>query len=285
MTANATAWFQPYYTDQVIHKLQNKGFKLKGMTSEATEIVGNECHWRIASAVTATLFARGNTAVTAGGDRTKVFATMETWQVYDIVYEDDLEKMTPKELDVVTTSGSRALGRAFDGQIFTAMNADAAAASVTDTTNGMTLANAMLMCDAAQTAAVGEWNGEDWYCGLHSRLWNQLMAYKQFNSSDWVADTPLTKATNSRNWNGVKWFLLRNDIFPVPAGNQVDVFLWLKDAVGYGSNYDVRNTIQWEQPKTAWTSNMRMAGKAKVLLVEGVIRARFSSNSAITPNS
>ena len=59
MSQNALNWFQPYYTDQVVHKLQNTGFKLRGMTSEATEIVGNECHWRIAGAVAAQLFQRG----------------------------------------------------------------------------------------------------------------------------------------------------------------------------------------------------------------------------------
>ena len=284
MSQNALNWFQPYYTDQVIHKLQNKGFKLRGMTSEATEIVGNECHWRIAAAVAAQLYQRGQTANLTNGDRTKVQATMETWQVYDIVYEDDLEKMSPKEMEVVTTSGSRALGRAFDQQIYTAFAADISSSSVTDTTNGMTLANAMTMCDAAQTNAQGEWDG-GWYCGLPSRLWNQLLAYKQFNSSDWVGDTPLLRPTNSRNWNGVNWFLMRNNIFPVPSANQAYVYLWHKDCVGYGSNYMPRTHIDWEQPKTAWTANMLMAGKAKVLLTEGVIRATYNTNAAIAPNN
>jgi hypothetical protein len=285
MSNAAPAWFQPYYTDKVIHKLQNRGFKLKGMTSEATEIVGNECHWRIAATIEARLYARGSDAVLANGDRTKVQVTMETWQVYDIVYDDDLSKMTPNEMEVVTLSGARALGRRFDLQIYDAMNTDAPAAAVTDTTNGMTLANAMALVEAAQIASEGEWGDAEWYCGLHSRLWNQLLAYKQFNSADWVGDTPLVRASDSRNWNGVKWFLGRNSWFPVPSANQADVFLWSKDCVGYGSNYSVKNNVEWEQPKTAWTANMRMAGKAKVLLSEGVVRGRFNTNAAIAPNN
>lgn len=285
MSSQAPAWFQPYYTDKVTHKLQNRGFKLKAMTSEATEIIGNECHWRIAAAVEAVLYSRGNDAVLANGDRTKVSATMETWQVYDIVYDDDVSKMSPNEMEVVTTSGARALGRRFDLQIYAELNASAGSASVTDTTNGMTLANAMLLVEAAQNAAEGEWGDTEWYCGLHTRLWNQLMAYKQFNSADWVGDLPLTKATDTRDWNGVKWFLGRNAWFPVPGANQADVFLWSKDCVGFGTNYMPRTSIEWEQPKTAWTANMRMSGKPKVLLTEGVIRGRFSTNSAIAPNN
>lgn len=285
MSNPVPAWFQPYYTDSVTHKLQNKGFKLKGMTAAATEVVGNEVHWRIAAAVEAVLYSRGNDAVLANGDRTKVSATMETWQVYDIVYDDDLSKMTPAEMEVVTTSGARALGRRFDLQIMAALAADAPAAAVTDTTNGMTLANAMQLVEAAQVAAEGEWGDTEWYCALHSRLWNQLLAYKQFNSADWVGDTVLATAADTRKWNGVTWFLGRNAWFPVPSANQADVFLWSKDCIGYGSNYDVRNNIVWEQPKTAYTANMRMSGKAKVLLTEGVVRGRFSTNSAIAPNN
>ena len=285
MSQNAPAWFQPYYTDQVILKFQNSGFKLRGLTSEATEIVGNECHWRIAHPVVARRLVRGDTATLANGDRTKVVATMEPWQVYEIVYHDDLAKMSPNEMDVVTGQSAKALGRTFDQEIYTAMNADAPVPSLTDTTNGMTLANAMLLCEAAQKNSKGEWGDGDWYCSLPARLWNQLLAYKQFNSKDWVDDTPLAKGATGKDWNGVKWFLGNDDWFPTPAANQFDVFLWKKPGVGYGSNYLPLNTIEWEQPKTAWTSNMRMSGKAKVLLPEAVIRGRFSGNAAITPNA
>ena len=288
MSQAAPNWFQPYFTQQVIHKLQHGGFALRGTTAKETSSNAESCTWRIAARVEATLYQRMSVAKPAGGGRTKVTAAFETWQVYEEVYEDDLAKMTPDEMQVVTKSHAMAIGRSYDNQIYKALNVDTPSAGanlVTDTTNGMTLAAAMLMCSRAQTLSDGQWYG-DWYCGLPANLWNQLLAYKQFNSADWIgsADLPFLSKANARDWNGVRWFLMPDSIFPVPGANQVDVFLWMKDCVGYGTNYELKNIIAWEQPKTAWTANMRAAGIAKVLLPEGVVRGRFKSDAAITPN-
>lgn len=283
MTANVPTWFAPMYNDKVIHKFQSSGFLLKGTTSEATEIKSNEANWRLAAPVAATLYKRGNDANLAGGDRTKVSAMMETWQVYDIVYDDDLEKMPINEMDIVAQSGAKALGRAFDTQIGLELQTNAPAAVVTDAAAGLTLAAMLGMCQKAQAQTEAMWDG-NWYCPLPSNLWNQALAYKQFNNSDYTGgDLSFTKVTTAKSWNGVHWFLMPDSWFSM-AGANVDVFLWHRDAVGYASNYAPKTNIAWEQAKTAFTSNMRMAGKSKILLAEGIVRGTFKKDAAITPN-
>ena len=287
MSQSAPAWFETKYTDAVIHRFQGRGFKLKPTVTNAARIKGNTVVWRIAGKVAARLLNRMNLAVPANGLRTTVQATMETWQFYDIVYDDDQEKieeMSASEMDVATESGAMGLGRAFDLQIMNEFyaNAAAATAATTDTTNGLSLVKMLEMTNVAQANDM-PWDGQAW-CPLPSRLWNQALGYKQFNSADYIGgDLPLTKVTDTRFWNGVNWLLAPNEYFTAPAANQVDIFLWHKSAMGYGTNYEVKNNIAWEQPLTAWTTNMRMAGKAKILLTEGVIRGRFNDNATFVP--
>lgn len=290
MSLQAPAWFEPYYTSQVVKVFQHRGFRLRGTTQQQTEIKSDKVLWRVAHPVVATKYERADDAVFANGARTKVEATFETWQVYQPVFDDDLEKMSIDEMAIATEAGANALGQRSDKEILGELNAGGPASpAVTDTTNGMTLAHAIELCEAAQTQTKLTWDGR-WWCGLTPRLWNQLLVYKQFSSSDYVGqDLPLTKATDTRFWNGVNWFLFPHQEtvdpwFPVPSANQVDIFLWHQTAIGYGVNYEIKNTIAWEQPRTAWTSNMRMAAKAKVLQQAGIVRGRFANNAAITPN-
>lgn len=288
MTMSTTAWAEQIYTPKVTQKFQAKGFRLKGTTQDAVEIKGDKCYWRIAGAIEAQLYQRGSAATPANGDRTKVNADMETWQVYDNVYDDDLEKMSVGELEVVTDSGAMAMGRRFDRQIFNAMATDAPAPAVTDTTNGLTLVNAMGLCEAGQVATDVVWDG-GWFSALTPHLWNQMLAYKQFTSSDYIgSDLPLVKSTDTRFWNGVNWFLMPHNVanpyLPIPSAGNVDIFLWHKTAVGYGSNYQVKTNIAWDNSLTAFTANMRMAGQSKVILPEGVVRGRFTNSGAIVPN-
>jgi hypothetical protein len=283
MSQQVPAWFAPWYSDQVIHKVQHKGFRLRG-TTQGGDVKANEANWRIAAKVAAQKLIRGSDATPVNGGRSKVTATMDQWQVFDYVYEEDLERLGVNEKDVVTTSGAMALGRAFDEEIMREANAAAAGASVTDTTNGLTFVNALAFVSAAQVAAEAMWDG-DWYCPLPAKLWNQLNAYKQFNSSDHVGeDMPFTKMTDTRKWNGINWFLAPDVWFPVPSANQVDILLWHRSALGYTTNWDVRTTLAWENIKTAWSVNMRMSGIAKALLPEIIIRGRFNTNATITPN-
>lgn len=283
MTQQVPAWFAPMYNDKVIHKFQSEGFRLKGTTSEATEIKANECFWRIADAVEAILYKRGNRAVPAGGGRSKISAVMDTYQVYDEVYDDDLEKMPINEMDVVTSSGAKALGRKFDAQIAEAVDAAGIAPVVSDTTNGLTLGSALLLCDAAQDQTDGLWDG-NWFCPLPSRLWNQLLGYKQFNSGEYTGpDLAFTKVTDRRTWNGVHWFMMPKSWFKDGAAGVKQVRMWHKSAVGYASNYAIKNNIAWDNAATAFTANMRMGGKAKVLLNEGVVIGEFKLPTSLEP--
>jgi hypothetical protein len=179
-----------------------------------------------------------------------------------------------------------ALGRAVDDEIFSKIKtAPTSGDQFLDAgASGMTLALAMEMCERLQSQEA-PWDGEV-YCLLPPRLWNQLLAYKQFNSSEYMGeDLPFKRATQTRSWNGVHWGLMqRKDFFPVPEANKADVFMWHKSAFGWADNKTIDPYIDWENSFGGYSYRLESEGAAVKILPEGVIRGRFTTNTAITPN-
>lgn len=195
--------------------------------------------------------------------------------------------MNVNEKEVLVKSGAMALGRATDQELIDVMAAAApttGAGYVADGTPGaFTLAHALTMCQQMQKR-IKLWDGQV-YCPLPSLFWNQLISHKQVNSSDHVGQNlPFVSATDTRFWNGVNWFLMDDDIFPVPATDQMDVLMWHKSAVGWGNNTDLRSIWDWDNYESWWTINMQAKGCALVLQSTGLVRFRGASNSAITIN-
>jgi len=115
----------------------------------------------------------------------------------------------------------------------------------------------------------------------------QLELYREFSSSEWVgAEYPLLKQIGARRWRGITFMPLPNPstdpLFAVPAANQVDGYMWVKDYVGFVPNYEMDTRIDYVPTKKAWLAANTMGGAHKVLLPEGVKRLRFASNVALT---
>lgn len=286
MSNEAPAWFVEQYNNRVMHKFQSKGFKLMGTVMPAGRIEGSKAYFPVAGKGTARKKVRGVRAVPMNASRENVEAVLDTFEAFDNVYTYDLSRMNVNEREVVQTTGANALGRAVDTEMFSAFEATAPAAGsqfVDGGVDGFSLEYALTMCMRLQEQEV-DWDGNV-FCPLPSLFWNQLLAFKQFNSSDYVGpDLPFTKSTTAKTWNGVHWFLGTEDWFSVPAANRKDIFLYHKSAFGWGNNVKLLTIWDWDNKLGAWDVRMESEGADAALLPEGIIRGRFATNTAIVAN-
>jgi hypothetical protein len=284
MATEAPVWYVQKYIDRAILVFQQKGFMLRGMVTEPSRIQANVVNWMVAGKGEAVPLQRGGFGAAMNAARTTVSATMADWQAADWVWEADIEKMTVNEQEVVAETCGRAIGRRSDLIIMNAMNA-ASLTVVDNSNNPFTLAQALTMKVTLQNQDVG-YENEEIYCGLPPLAWQQFLSYRQVSDAMWVGFDGLPYKTGAKlkEWNGVRWFMSPLSYAPVPSANNYDFFMFAKRAVGYGTNYDMRSTVTWENLFSGWYHNNRFAATSQVLLPAGVVRGRAASNSAITIN-
>lgn len=286
MSNQAPTWFTTQYDSRVTHVYQAQGNMLRPTITMATRVEAAKATFWVAGSGTARKKLRSQRAVPMNTARKKIEVDLSTWEAFDTCEEYDLDRMNVNEKEVLVQTGAMALGRSTDQEIIDVVAAAAPTSGigfVGDGTTAFTLGHAMAMCQQMQKR-VKKWDGQT-YCPLPSLYWNQFLSWKQVNSSEHVgADLPFVKATDTRFWNGVNWFLMDDDVFPVPAANQMDALMWHKSAVGWGNNTDLRSIWDWDNYESWWTINMQAKGCAAILQAEGLVRFRGASNSAITIN-
>lgn len=293
MTVQAPNWFTTQYAKRAMDIYQSRGNKLRGMVTPAGEIVGAEkVRFFLAGKSVAVKRQRNQRLVPSGAERKYFEAALIDWAVLDTCDTYDLDRMPIDERENVYSSGAMALGRGTDNEIYLQM---ATAQTTANSYRGATLdfsagafsaANALTVCGALQDDKI-PWDGNV-FCGLPSLQWNQLLANKVVNSADHVdrADLPFMKATDSRFWNGVNWFLAVEenplDWFPVPAGNKQDLFAWHQGAMGWGNHTDLRVIATWDPYELCWVITSETKGLATPLQQgNGIKRFTTSTNSAI----
>jgi hypothetical protein len=287
MTQNAPNWNTTQYANRAMHIYQQKGNRLRPTVTQAMRIENNEkgIFW-LAGKSKAKKIERRERNQPSNAERKKVEVPLATWKSFDVIEEYDVDRMSVDEKEVVYTSGANALGRATDIEIYAQMATAVPAIGGLDFTAGaFNAANALTLCAALQNDKV-PWDGNV-YCGLPALQWNQLLANKVVNSADHVGpDIPFVKATDTRFWNGVNWFLFVEedplDLYPVPGANQQDLFIWHKTAMGWANNTDLSVITDWDNYENWWTVNMTAKGAASPMQEgKGIKRFRTSSNSAI----
>lgn len=287
MTAQAPEWFRTQYPNRAMHIYQERGNRLRPTVSQPVRFEGSEnAIFYLAGKSKAYKKTRNQRNVPSNAQRKKFTVALETWTAYDTVEEWDLDRMSIDEREVVYESGAMALGRATDQEIYAKMRAGVTEVTGLDFSAGaFNAANALTLCRALQQDKV-PWDGNV-YCGLPSLQWNQFIANKVVNASDHVGpDIPFVKATDTRFWNGVNWFLFEEedaqDLYPVPEANKQDLFIWHKSAVGWAAHTDIQMREQWHNEEDWWSINMKAKGAATLLQEgKGVKRFRTSTNSAI----
>lgn len=294
MTIQAPDWFVTQYQQRAMNIYQQRGNKLRGMITPAGEIVNAEkARFFLAGTSVARKRTRGQRLIPSGAQRTHFDVPLVDWYSYDVCETYDLARMSIDERENVFESGATALGRATDIEVYAQMAAGVTAAS---SYAGATLdfhagafnaAQAMTVCAALQDDKV-DWDGNV-FCGLPSLQWNQLLANKVVNNSQYVGadNLPFMSSTDSRKWNGVNWFLYveqtAGDIYPVPSGGQQDIFMWHKSAVGWGHNTDITTQEPvWDPKEQRWDIVSILRGAASPLqLNKGIKRFTTASTGSI----
>lgn len=290
MTAQAPVWFRTQYPNRAMHIYQEKGNRLRPTVSQPVRFEDSEkAIFYLAGTSRAIKKTRNQKNTPTGGRRTKFEVALETWTVYDIVEEWDLDRMSIDEREIVYESGAMALGRATDEEIYARMASVKTAGDVDAgldfSANAFNAANALTLSEALQDMKV-PWDGNVW-CGLPAKQWNQFLANKVVNNSQHVgSDLPFVKATDTRFWNGVNWFLFveqdTGSLYPVPASNKQDLFIWHKSAIGWAAHTDLQMREQWHNEDDWWSINMKAKGAAKELQEgNGIVRFRTGTDTAI----
>ncbi len=288
MSQNSPNWNTTQYANRAMHIYQKEGNRLRPTVTQAMRIENNEkgIFW-LAGKTKAKKIERRERNQPGNGERKKFEVPLATWKAFDVIEEYDVDRMSVDEKEVIYQSGANALGIATDIEIYAKMaeKKPAADAGLDFSAGAFSAANALMLCKALQEDKV-KWDGQV-YCGLPPLQWNQLLANKIVNSSDHVgSDLPFVKATDTRFWNGVNWFLFPEedplDLYPVPAANKQDLFIWHKTANGWCNNTDLSVITQWDNYENWWTVNMTCKGAASTLQEgKGIKRFTTSTNSDI----
>ncbi len=288
MTDQAPEWFRTQYPNRAMHIYQNKGHRLRPCVSQPVRFEGSEkAVFYLAGTSKAVKKERNQRNVPGNSQRKKFEVALETWKVFDKVEEWDLDRMSIDEREIVYESGAMALGRSTDEEIYLEMSkAQTAIPTGLDfSANPFSAATALMVCEYLQDNKV-PWDGNV-FCGLPAKQWNQFLANKVVNSSEHVgSDLPFVKATDTRFWNGVNWFLQveqeKGDLYPVPATGQQDLFAWHKSAIGWAAHTDLQMRTDWDTYEDAWIVNMDAKGAAKALQEgNGIARFRTASTGTI----
>jgi hypothetical protein len=285
MSADAPNWFVEQYNSNVAHKYQSRGFLLRGTVMPEGRITGTKAYFPISGKGTARKKVRGQEAVPMNPSRGFTEADLVTWEAFDEVYSYDLSRLTVNERDALAFSGSNALGRATDAEIIDLFDDNipdtVGAQMIGDGTDDLDLDAVMAMCQLGQ-AQEWPWDGNA-FMPMPSLLWGQFISYKQVSNADYTGpDLPFVKATSAKTFNGVNFFLAPDSLFPVPAANKVDLFLYHRTGWGWANNSDVQSIWDWDNRKGCWTVRMECEGAAAPIVVEGGIRGRFKSNGSIS---
>lgn len=289
MATEMPAWFITQYNKRAMHVFQHKGHMLKGTVTPADRIDGEKAFWRLIGKGEAIDFVPHQNAVPANTGRSTVSAILKTSQYFDDVHEWDSDRAadpnSTQEREKIYEQGGMALGRKADRDVMAIFSGSAPTSGsryISLGASAFSAAAALTMCQRLQAGDI-PWGSGEIYCALPSLLWNQFLTAKQVNSSEHVGDDlPLTKMTDSRFWNGVKWFLFPDQFFPVNATDTIDIFLWHKAATGFSTHTDLKTDWQWDNRMTCWNVNMRSKYANVALQPEGLVRLRAPTNTAIT---
>lgn len=293
MSVEAPNWYVEKFIATVTNRFQQKGFMLRGMAMDAGKIEGNTVSWPIAGSIEAMPMVRGSIVPFSSGEMSDVVATMQDWQTATLVNATDITKMTANEQSMTADRAMKALGRRSDLILLGAIQAATPGTSLSDgatslaTGSGFTLPLALEAIKSLQALDV-DIETEDVFCGLPSTAWNQFMSYKQVADAQYVGydNLPYKQGKQFILWNGVKWFRLPEKYaYLVPGAPwQQQCWMWHRNSVGIGTNYNIQAKVTFENLYTGYLHNTWLGATAAVLQPNGIVRFTVNPQSPIILN-
>lgn len=291
-TTPVSAWFENAYIKGATHKLQSQGFLLKGTTREPDRVQAKTVIWRIAGRGEAVEMPDiPEQAEVMNADRSTVQGDLKDYQAADWVRHPDINKMSENEQEIVQQTAAFALGRKFDRVHFDEFDATSLAAG--NIIGNGTAVTDLLSLDYAEAVIVGQGviGPMELFCPLPSVAFKQLCLWKQFSDADYVGpDYPLARMTMRKKWGFVTYFVCPNEMFTFDTGVSATAwqtadwfqsYMWVKSAVGFGTNYEMQSRITWENRYTAYFANNWMPALAKVILPEALVRVKFDMPTSL----
>lgn len=283
MTSRAPAWFEKKYIKGAIHVLQAEGWMTKGMTRNDGTIKGNIATFKLAGKGMATEMSPSiEIRPVMNADRTTIDLTIKDYEANEPIQAVDLEKMPENEQQIAQQSAGWAMGRTFDKVLFDTFDAATSAiATIGDGSAAISITDVI----TGQAAILGQgiMGPPEIYVAIPYKLHAQLMLFREFANADWAGpDLPLMKAIGARSWLGMHFVPFADEFFAVPSANQVDGYMWMKQAVATVTNYEMMSRIDYVPEKKIYLAANTMGYAKGILFPTGIKRLRFSTNAAVT---
>lgn len=283
----APNWFVEKYQSNVRHIFQSKGFKLKSTVTPEGSIEGKTVKWPYFGTFDMQEKTRGGETPPANPNQGMLSADLKDWDALYEIHMQDLAKMSANEQAAAHQAGGAAVGRKSDSIIMNAMNDAVVAAGSRTFGDGSTafgLPEAMTACEALADDDQIDWDGNV-TAVIPWRWYNLLLLWKEFNSSEWVsaANLGFPAGTIGKRWNNVNWVPFQKKELLIPASNQAYGFIYHRNSVGYGTNYEGKVTMDWDNRKGCWTTRFDLQAVAMALYpgASGIYRLHYATNSTI----
>lgn len=282
MAAQTPVWFEQKYIRGVIVALQSKGFMTQGMAQVETNVKGSTVEWKVAGKGKATVMAPTvERRPTMNAGRSILTATMLDYEANEWINMTDLEKMSENEQQIAQMTGAMAIGRTYDTILFQAMDADPTVPVIGDGSTDISITNLL----QAQAAIMAQGiDGEfEMYVALPALVMAQLMLFREFANSQYIGEEyPLRKMIGTKSFLGMTIFPMPDEYFAAPAAGVLDGYMWMKNAVGFCTNYDLRSRIDYVPTEKAYFAANTMGMCARTLLPTGIRRLRFKNDPVLT---
>lgn len=283
MTINILNWSREEWKAGVTHRLQNEGFYLRPYVMPGMEIEGATVKWRrAATAGSATILQRGMTPSPIMNSNTDaVSATFVDYEANDFYKTADENKGLGVAVgQVIQKNIGIALGKKFDAALLALLDADTTNITTQgDGSAAITPQDIITARDAVFDVGAGSYS---YVCALPAKFMSQLQLYKEFSSSDYVGtDYPLQKAAGARVWQNITFVPMPSALFKVPSANQLDAYLFVREAIGCEMNKDYTIKPSYLPREKGWFFGGDMGMASQIILPEAVKRLRFATNVAL----
>ena len=271
------------YEAEVHEIFQKQGSILLNTVRHKSNVVGSSTTFQKVGTGTATTKARHGTITPMNQAHTNHEATLVDFYAGDWVDKLDEAKTNIDERTVISRGGAMALGRKIDSQLTTIFDATTqTAVSWTVSSFGAVQAALLGMVEAlyANDVAADGMN----YGALTPRAWAQAMTVDSFASADYIGANglPFTEEApvhRFKDWMGIKWTVHTG--LPGKGTSSAKVFVWNKNAVGYGSGSEITADITWHGDRAAHFVNNMMSGGGVMIDDGGVIEGSINDTTAI----
>jgi hypothetical protein len=260
------------------------------MTTAPVRVTGKKMHFPIAGKGEAQDYTRGDKVKTMNATRGEVLLDATEWDAADYIYQTDLDRMLPNEVDVVRETAAMALGRKHDTVLFDKFRAETFTANadlkINETVGAYAdtaLPGPAMLLKARRSLVAKDVPTEDGmiYCGLPPLVFDNMMSYKVFADSNWVGgDLPFASNIRRKTWQQINFFELPEFLHTYPAANQGRFFMWHKSAVGSGFTGEQIRTA-WEDEVAKWKRwfyRSTLSAGVTVIQKAGIIEVKYNTS-------